>query len=82
MLTDEVNTSYSILARKRVSIQDRSKRVDSSIFHLGEEEGVAGDGFPGGGTGAALGEGGEPGLVALAAAHLKEGTYHGTDHIP
>ena len=27
----------------------------SSIFHLGEEEGVAGDGFAGAGAGAALG---------------------------
>lgn len=53
-----------------------------SIFHLGEEEGVAGDGFTGTGAGAALGEGGEPGFVALAAAYLKEGTYDGTDHIP
>lgn len=53
-----------------------------SIFHLGEEEGVAGDGLAGGGTGSALGEGGDPGLFALAAAYLKEGTDHGTDHIP
>lgn len=56
--------------------------ADSSILHLGEEEGVAGDGFAGGGAGSALGEGGDPGLVALAAAYLKEGTDHGADHIP
>ena len=53
-----------------------------SIFHLAEEKGVAGDGFAGGGAGAALGEGGDPGLVAPASAYLKKGTDDSTDHIP
>lgn len=56
--------------------------MDLLILHPCEEEGMAGDGFSGTGTGTALGQGGYPGLVALAAAYLKEGTDYGTDHIP
>ena len=56
--------------------------IDLLILHLCEEEGMAGDGFSGTRTGTALGQGGDPGLVALAAAYLKEGADYGTDHIP
>ena len=83
-LTDDTDgLIFLSLVRKLSGVEARTTRTgEKSIFHLGEEEGVAGDGLAGGGAGAALGEGGDPGLVALAAAYLKEGADDGADHIP